>query len=188
MKPARNGIGVIAIFCLAVFLAGGIDQATKDALKVGHILRTIESSPPRTDDKERFAEVTQRELNAYIAFRLKREKKPIVNRLTLDLQDDNHVQGKVSFDAEQLNLSVLLGDDLDFDFNGIIHTRDRAAKLDLIALYLGGYPVKPQVLDFVLGTAAQVYGTDTGSIDDWYALPKGIERIAVKKKKALLYF
>jgi hypothetical protein len=36
---------------LALILPGVIDQATKDALKVKHILRTIEKQHPRSDGR-----------------------------------------------------------------------------------------------------------------------------------------
>lgn len=178
----------IAVFCCAVFLIGGIDQMTQDALKVKHILRTIEMQHPRSGSKELSAEVTEKELNAYIVHRLAQEKRPLFTSLEIDLLENNHVRGRLKFDAERLNLGVLLGEDLDFDFKGIFYTRDGAARLDLISLHLCGQPVKPQVLDFVLITAAMVYGTESGSIADWYELPKGIKRIMVKKATAVLYY
>ena len=86
------------------------------------------------------------------------------------------------------NLRPLLGDNLDFEFSGIFYTRNGAARLDLISLYLGGQSVKPQVLDFVLSTAARYYGTEFGGTGDWYELPKGIKRIMVTKAKAIAYY
>lgn len=180
--------GWLLLAGLCLLLLGGIDQATKDALKVGHLLKTIERQTQPSDGSDRSATVTQQELNAYIAYRLAREKQPIISSLTVDLLDGNHVQGKIRFDAAKLHLDVLLGENLDFDFKGIFHTRNRAARLDLTALHLAGYPVKPQVLDFVLGTAGQVYGVEVGRTDDWYELPKGIKRITVHKAKAIVYY
>ncbi|WP_054690655.1 hypothetical protein [Desulfosarcina cetonica] len=55
-------------------LLGAIDRQTQDALKVRHLLKTIQSTPPRPDGKERSAEITQPEVNAYIAWRLAHEK------------------------------------------------------------------------------------------------------------------
>lgn len=188
MKDCLNWRGATALFCCAVILIGGIDQMTKDALKVKHILRTIEKQPPRSDNSDLTAEVTEIELNAYIAYRLTQEKNPYISSITVDLLDNNHVRGKIKFDAQRLNLGALLGTDLNFDFKGIFQTRDGAAHLDLISLHLGGQSVKPQVLDFVMSTAALVYGTDSGSIADWYELPKGIKRIAVDKANAVLYY
>jgi hypothetical protein len=188
MKNCLDWRGATALFCCTVILIGGIDQMTKDALKVKHILKTIERHPPRSDSKDLTAEVTEKELNAYIAYRLTQEKSPFISSIKVDLLDNNHVRGKIKFDAQGLNLSPLLGPDLDFDFKGIFQTRDGAAHLDLISLTLGGQPVKPQVLDFVLSTAALVSGTDSGSINDWYALPKGIKRIGVNRASAILYY
>ena len=188
MRDYLDWRGSIAVFCCAVFMIGGIDQMTKDALKVKHLLRTIEMQPPRSDGKDLTAEVTEKELNAYIAHRLAQEKRPLFNSLKIDLLEDNHIRGRLTFDAEGLNLGVLLGENLDFDFKGMLTTRDGAARLNLISLHLFGQPVKPQVLDFVLITAAMVYGTESGSIDDWYELPKGIKRIVVTKAKAVAYY
>ena len=56
--------GLIAVLGCAVLLIGAIDQTTKDALKVGHILRTIERQPPGSDSRDLTAEVTETELNA----------------------------------------------------------------------------------------------------------------------------
>ena len=187
-KGYLNWCGSIAVFCCAVFLIGGIDQTTQDALKVKHILRTIERTPPRSDSQALSAELTEQEVNAYIAHRLAQEKNPLFNSLSITLLENNHVRGRLTFDAQRLNLDSLIGENLDFDFKGILNTRDGAARLDLISLHLGGQPVKPQVLDFVLGTAALVYGTDSGGIGDWYELPKGIKRISVDKARAVLFY
>lgn len=188
MEGYFNWRGLSVILVLATVLIGGIDQTTKDGLKVGHILRTIEYHPPHPGTEDLSAEVTEKELNAYIAYRLALEKDPVVSDLTLNLLDNNHVQGIIRLDAQRLNLDTLLGENLDFDFKGLVHSRKRAARLNLISLRLNGYPVKPQVLDFVLGTIATYYGTELGRVDDWYALPKGIDRITVKKAMAVLYY
>ena len=180
--------GWITVLCCAVLLIGAIDQTTKDALKVGHILRTIERQPPGSSGRDLTAEVTEKELNAYIAYRLAQEKEPVCDSLTVKLLDHNHVHGKMRFDAQRLNLDTLLGENLDFDFKGVFLTRDGAARIDLISLQLNGQPVDPQVIDFVIHTAALVYHTESSGIGDWYELPKGIKRINVKKANAVLYY
>jgi hypothetical protein len=180
--------GSIALLCVAVVLNGGIDQATKDALKVRHLLASIEKHAAASGGGDRSAEVTEKELNAYIAYRLARDKQALINRLTLNLLDHDRVRGSMHMDAQQLNLGPLFGDDLDFDFKGSIRTRGGAGRLDLAGLRLNGYPVRPAVLDLVLGAAARYYHTEIGGIDAWYRLPKGIKRIAVKRGKAVLYY
>lgn len=136
--------------CMAVFpyrrlvLLGAIDRQTQDALKVRHLLKTIQSTPPRPDGKERSAEITQPEVNAYIAWRLAHEKNTVIDAMTVDLLDDNRVAGKIRFDAARLNLDALLGEALNFDFQGIVTTRNREARLELISVSLNGQPVQPR--------------------------------------------
>jgi len=180
--------GWIIVLCFSMLLIGAIDQKTKDVLKVRHILRTIAEAPPRPDTQELNTEVTEKELNAYIAYRLAQEKEPVCDSLTVNLLDHNHIRGKIRFDAQRLNLDALLGENLDFEFKGVFLTRDGAARIDLISLQFNGQPVDPQVLDFVIHTAALVYRTESSGIGDWSELPKGIKRIDVKKANAVLYY
>lgn len=187
MKNILKVYGSFALLGVAVVLIGGIDQMTKDALKVKHILRTI-AEHPSSDTQALSAEVTEQEVNAYIASRLAQEKKPVCDSLTVNLMDHDHVRGKIRFDAQRLNLDTLLGEDLVFDFKGVFLTRDGAARIDLISLQLNGRPIDPQVLDFVIHTAALVYRTESSGIDDWYELPKGITRISLYKAKAILHY
>ena len=189
MQPRlQNWPRWIAVCALAVLSMGVIDQITKDALKVKHILRTAERHATRSEGTDGVAEISESELNAYIAYLLAQEKNALISGLRVELLDHNHVQGTVRFDAERLNLSVLLGNALAFEFKGVLDSRNHAVRIDLIAMQVGGQPVKPQVLEFVIDTAARIYRTDVGRIDDWYALPGGIKRIAVSQAKARLYY
>ncbi len=190
-KMNRDCLGwwrMITLVGCAGLLIGALSQSTKDALKVRHILRTIATQPARDDTQERLAEITERELNAYIAYRLSQDKASLCSRLTVDLLDYNRISGRIRFDARRLQVDTLLGENLDFDFKGIVVTRNGTARLDLIALELNGQPVKPQVLDFVIHTAALVYRTESSGISDWYELPKGIKRIGIEPDKAILYY
>ena len=188
MKTCRSWLITIVMVCLAVSLAGAVDQQTQDALKVQHILKTIARHTPGADRGKRSAEVTENELNAYIAWRLAREQQRLVSRLTVELLDDNRVQGLLQFDARALQLDTLLGEQLDFDFKGILVTRDGAGRLDLIALKLCGQPVNPQVLDFVIHTASLMVHKETSGVADWYELPQGIQHILISREKAVLYY
>lgn len=177
-----------AVICLAVLLAGAIDQKNQNALKIEKLLTQIERHPSRTGGGDRKAEVTEGELNDYIDYRLAREKRRIINSLNVHLLNDNHIQGKIVLDARRLNLDFFFGEALNFDFKGIVHSRRGAARLDLNTLHLNGRPVSPQTLDMVLGAIALANGTETARVDDWYALPKGLKRIAVRKGMAELSY
>ncbi len=187
-NPMRRwAAGLLAVWA-GILFTGAVDQTTADALKVQHLLETIAKKAPAPAGTERTAAISQRELNHYIAWRLTREKTTVVSGLTIELLGNDHVAGKMRFDAARLNLDVLLGEALDFDFKGVLVTRERAGRLDLISLSLCGQPVKPQVLDYVLAAAALNRESAAGRLEDWYALPAGVERIAVGKGRAVLYY
>jgi hypothetical protein len=177
----------IVVF-LGIFLVGAMNQKSQNVLKVTHLLKTIETHHARSHSPDLTADVTEGELNDFIGYRLAQEKRPIINNLKVNLLDDNHVQGKIILDAQRLNLGLLFGNELDFDFMGRLDTRRGAARLDLSKLLLGGQPVQPRMLDMVLGAIALANGTEPSRIDDWYPLPKGIDRIAVKKGKATVFY
>jgi hypothetical protein len=181
--------GLIVILLFIPVSVGGVDQVTADALKVQHILKTIEARQNKAGQKAtRKAIITQKELNAYIAYRLGREKKPIIKKLEVILHNNNRVRGNIRFDLGGIDILKLLGSDLRFGFDGGLQTRDGAGKLDLSSLHLNGESVPPRVLDPVLAVVALYYGTERGSTDDWYELPKGIQRIEVNKAQAVLYY
>ena len=169
-------------------IIGGIDQKTKNALKVQHVLKSIERHASKPGSKDLSARVTQPELNDYIVYRLAQEKQFLIHKIEVHLLENNNVQGKLRLDAQQLNLGMLFGEVMDIDFKGTLHTRDGAARLDLAALELNSQPIKPQMLNLVFSAVSTYYGTEFGRIEDWRKLPKGINRIIVHKGWAdLLY-
>lgn len=182
-------IRLIYIFLLIPVAVAGMDQATMDALKVQHILKNIAARQSRPDQQKiRQAVITQSELNAYIVYRLNREKNPIIKSLEVVLLDNGRIRGKIRFDPDKMAFLKLLDSKLKFDFDGRLQTRDGAGKLELISLHLNGQSMPPRALDPVLAAVALYYGNEPGGIDDWYELPQGIRRIAVSRAKMVLYY
>lgn len=178
---------ILPVLILPILLIGGIDQTTRNALKVQQILKKFETHRPTSKNRRLTAEVTQSELNAYIKYRLTQEKDPHIKGLEVFLLEGNRIRGKLRSDSRPFNLSFLFGDILNFDFKGVLYTRMGKARLNLNALELNGQPVKPAMLDLILSAAAQYNGTEPTRIGDWYELPKGIHRITVNKGRAVLY-
>jgi hypothetical protein len=181
--------GLIVVLLFIPVTADGVDPATADALRVRHILKTIETSQNKAGQKAtRKAIITQRELNAYIAYRLGREKQPIIKRLDVILQNHNRVRGNIHFDLGSIDILKLVGSDFDLDFDGKLQTRNGAGKLELTSLFLNGESISPQVLDPVLAALARYYGNEPGRVGDWYELPNGIQHIEVSQAEAILYY
>jgi putative component of toxin-antitoxin plasmid stabilization module len=188
MRNFLNRRHLIIMVCCAGAMIGAIDQKTKNALKVQHVLRTIERHASRSGEKDLSAKVTQSELNDYIAYRLVRERQSPVKKLKVELLENNHVQGSLKLDARQLNLGLFFGNILNFDFSGALQTKAGAGRLVLAAARMNGQPIEPQTLDLVLQSLSAYYGTQMGRIGDWYKLPKGVKRVRVHRGWASLVY
>ena len=186
-KHIYRSVPVIMI-CLMIFLPGNLDQTTKDALKVQHLLRTIERSKPEATAPEQSAEVSENELNAFISYRLKQEKDPFVKGLKVGLLGEDQLRGKLKLDAAHLKLDFLVGDAMELDFQGKVHSRNGAGRIEFSQFHLNGQVVDPSILGMVFKAAGKAYGSKMGGIDDWYELPKGVNRLTVKKGKVILYY
>lgn len=185
MKKGINQYGAWVLIILALFLTASLDQTTRDALKVQHALKAIEKHKPGDKGSR---SVTEKELNAYIAYRLKQEKNTLIRRFAVRLLGEDCVRGSLRLDAGRLNLGMLFGDVLDIDFKGRVVTRGNFARLDLKALSLNDRAVQPFVMDMVLRAASMYYGQEVSGLDDWYKLPKGVDRVRVDKGKAALFY
>lgn len=188
MQNRRGWPLAILLVCSGIMVCGATDRQTRDALKVSRILASVAKKSPAEDGKLRSATISQRELDAYIAWRLAQEPDSGIHSLRIELLNNNHVAGTIRFDAPRLNLDKLLGETLDFDFKGIVYTRDRMARLDLISLALAGYPVKPQVLDYVLEFAARCQGSESEGLDGGYPLPKGVDGLRITEDTLVLFY
>ena len=186
MKNYLESCRGIVLVGLLVFIAGAVDPPTGGALRVARLLSDIARQAHQSDRRERRSEVSQQDLNAYIAHQLDRMERPAVDSLTVDLLDNGRVNGVMRMDPQQLQLDAVLGDALLFEVTGIMVPRNGAVRLNLIALKLNGLPVKPQVFDFVIAVVADHYGLEWEGIGGWYALPAGVKRMMVRKGKLIL--
>ena len=188
MKAHLDWLVASVAIGLAAVLTGANALPPQKALKVEQILKTIEQQPPQPNQKERTAEITEKELNDYIAYRLAHEKRALIRNLKVALQDHDQVQGTIGLYAERLNLGFLFGPNLDLDFQGIAHSRNGTARLELARISLQGQPLEPRMLDLILNAVAASSGEKIGRLDDWYPMPKGIKRFTVQHAKVILYY
>lgn len=186
MKGYLESCHGIVLVVLFGFMAGAAAPPNEDALRIERLLSGIARQAHQSHSQERRTEVSQQDLNAYIAYQLSREDRPSVDSFKVDLLDNSRVKGIMHIDPQQLQLDAILGDRLIVEVTGILLSRNAAARLNLIALKLNGQIVKPQVLDFVIGTIAHHHGWEWNGIEGWYALPAGVKRMIVRRDKLVL--
>jgi len=188
MKLVFSDWHFVIMVCIAIFLSAGIDQKTKNALKVQHTLKKIEKHHQRSGQKAQTAVVSQTELNDYIEFRLAREKDIAISDIDVTLLDRNHVGGIARLDSKSMGLELLFGDKLIIDFKGLVESRMGSARMNWHKVRLNGQSVNPEMLDKLIQTAAHYNGTRARSIRDWYEMPKGIKRVVVQNRRATLHY
>lgn len=181
--------GILLVAIILLVLTAGVDQATQDALRVSQLIQTISNTPPAAaGDTPRSVKVKEREINAYIAQRIKQENEKILKQLEIKLLDDNRIKGSVGFDLTGLNMLNLLPEQLDFRFDGRLEAQDRKARFNVQSLHLDDQLIQPAVLDMVIAAIAGIYGTQPSSVNDWYVLPYDIQRVDVRKGMATIYY
>lgn len=183
MKNAIFGYCLCILICPALLLAGSLAQETKDALKVQHLLKTLEKHAPGDPIS---AVVTEQEFNAYIDYRCKQEMDTLIQHLSVQMLGEDRISGDLRLDAKRMNLDMIIGDDMAFEFKGRVVTRKGAVHLEIEYISLNGRVVQPVMLNMVLKALAIYYGRDIGSVDDWYELPKGVDRVRVDKGAMVL--
>ena len=87
-----------------------------------------------------------------------------------------------------MNLEFLVGKAMKIDFKGKVHTRNGKGRIEFTAFHLNGQVVEPSIMELVIKAAGRAYGTQLGGTDEWYELPKGVNRMAVEKDKVILYY
>jgi hypothetical protein len=191
MNMKAGAIGwLLAVATAGAVLTGGMDAATQSALKLQHLLKAIEAAPPPPEDEEqlRSAEIREEELNAYIAYRLQQEKVAYLKNLRFKLLDENRLQGAIKITLAGLDLPKLLPSEVNFSFEGTLESGEEKARFNLTNLLLEDTEIRPELLDLVLVALAKAYEAEPVRINDWMALPFGIQRIDCRHQRATLYY
>jgi hypothetical protein len=150
-------------------------EARSDALRVLQIIETIRAesgvTPPA---RPRSVEVSERELNAYIAYRLETEKQDILKDLRLKLFPGNRIEGLAVIDLRDRKLPAFIKPMMNITFAGVVESQPGKARIRFESLYLEQQRIQTALLDMVVATIAELDGTEPVRLDDWYELPYGI--------------
>jgi len=132
--------------------------------------------------------VTEEEFNAYLEYRLAREKEEMMKSLQLKFLPRNRLEGKLVLDFSQQKVKPGLSSRMIFYFGGRLLIKEGKGKFDLQKLFLNNQPLPPNFLDALLALAAKIKGEEYSSLTDWYELPLGIKNIQLLKGKAIIFY
>lgn len=161
----------------------------EEALKVIKLIdKTQLEQLEKESDEIRKVEVTESELNSYIAYRIEVEQEDIMKELKLKLLDGNKIEGKIFIDLRGQNLPKILKPRMTFYMGGQLEVEKAKVRLNLKDLFLENQRIQPAVLDLVIFIGSKIQGTESFSMSEWWDLPYGIKNIKTGQGKALFYY
>ncbi len=183
---------IVVALIAASALAAGADlpkDVRERALKVAAKLEKLEreaarkpSSPPPS------AEVSEPDLNAWIAWRVSVEMGKFVKSIELRLLDRDRVEGKIALDTAGSPASLLIPAGADFFFAASGESREGKIRIKIDTLYLGSQRLAPAVIDTIISVGASMQGQKATSLDDWYPLPYGIKRLESRRGRLVCHY
>jgi hypothetical protein len=178
------------ILSLCFSLSFGIQEySLPEALKV---LKAIEQAERETSDPNRTSlekiEITESEFNSYIAYRIEKEKAPVLKELRLKFLKGNRIEGKIVVDLEGQKIPKYLRPKMTLFFGGKVEAAGGRVRFDIKDLFLEGQRIQPAVIDFILLIQARIDNTEPTSIDDWYELPYGIKSAEIRLGKGIFTY
>ncbi|MBS3819809.1 hypothetical protein KGY73_09955 [bacterium] len=158
-------------------------------MKVQKLLRQIQSQQNlKEKGKQQKALVSESELNSYVAYRIEVEKEEILRELRFKLFEHNRIEGKMSLDLKNLDISNLFKRQIDLFFRAKLRVKEGKGKLKIQKLFLHQKPIQPAVLDMIASAVSQKEDVEYKSLEDWYNLPYEIEDMETQKGKLIIYY
>jgi hypothetical protein len=133
-------------------------------------------------------EVSESELNSYIAYRIEEDHEEIMKELRLKILPENKIEGKIHIDLRGQKIPSFVRPEMDVYFAADLLVEGRAVKVDMKRLFVGDQPIQPYILDLVIAISAALDKTQATSINDWYELPYGLKDVKTLKGKAVFYY
>jgi hypothetical protein len=164
-------------------------EARTDAMKVLQAIeriRTESGTPPSL--RPRSVVVSERELNAYIAYRIETEKEDILKDLRLKLFSGNRIEGLAVIDLRDRKLPAFIKPMMNITFAGVVETQPGKARVRFESLYLEQQRIQTDLLDMVISTVSELEGTEPVRLDDWYELPYGIAGLETRQGKLVVAY
>lgn len=156
------------------------------------VLRAIDKikaeSPQAWAGPLREIEVTESELNSYIAYRIEEEREEIMKVLRVKLFPDNKVEGMIHVDLRGQKAPSYIRPEMDIFFAADLLVSNLGVKVDMKKLFVGNEPIQPYILDVIIAISAALQKTEATSLNDWYELPYGIKDVKILKGKAVFYY
>ncbi len=178
---------------LAVTLVSGATQLTPDARRrarglIDTLTRIQRERAARPSKSVPAMTITESDLNAYIAYRIETDREKYTKELDLKLLAKNKVEGRMLIDLSSIKAGFLLPSKAELFFSAKAETKDGKIRITMDKLFLGTQSISPAVLDTVIDIASRMEGLPPRTLEDWYELPYGIQKMESAPGRLTLKF
>jgi len=168
---------------------GNIDYSLEEALKVLKVIENIQMEAEKGSTGElRKVELSESQLNSYIAYRIETEKQDIMKQLKLKLFKDNKIEGEALIDLREQDIPDYLKPRMTILFGAKVEVNEGKVRVNMKDIFLEYQRIKPYVVDLIILIASRIEKTEPWSIKDWYELPYGIKDIKTTHQKLIAYY
>ncbi len=180
---------LLGLLWITIPLFSQMEYSIEDALKIcAYIERLQEAQLIEYSGPQREIEVTESELNSYIAYLIDVDREDVMKELRLKIFADNKIEGKIFIDLRGQKLPEILRPEMNFYFGAKLDIKENKIRVNIDKLFLEDQEINKMILDMVIYVASKIDDTESGSISDWYVLPFGIKDIRTKTGKAVFFY
>lgn len=134
------------------------------------------------------AVITEDELNAYIAYRIKTEPLEMLQELQLKLFEGNYLEGRAVLDLSQERLPDFIPKNALLFFATSFRVEKGKIYFDFKKIFLGSQEIPVDFVSEMIKQIALAHGEPPQGLNRAYDLPFGIKDIKSKKGLAIFYY
>lgn len=180
---------VVFYLPLAAWQQGLIGE---EQAKLQKVLQTIEMMEKANLDPQprslKQVVLTEDEINAYIAYRLRTEPVELLQELQLRLFNDNRLEGKAVFDLSQENLPNFVPKMAVLFFSAIFRIQEGKIYFEFKKVFLGSQELSIDFVSAMIKQIAIAHNAPPEGLDRSYDLPFGIKDIKSRNGLAIFYY
>lgn len=177
-------------FLVVSYEKGGVAEQTEP--KVQRVLAIIaQMEKAKLDPQSRPLQqvvITEDELNAYIAYRIKTEPIEMLQELQLKLFEGNYLEGRAVLDLSQENLPDFIPKSALLFFAASFRVEKGKIYFDFKKIFLGPQELPVDFVSEMIKQIAVAHGEPPEGLNRAYDLPFGIKDIKSKKGLAIFYY
>jgi len=182
----------LVVISLSSLSWGQQNISVEDQAKIQKVLQIIERLEKEALEPQarplKQVILTEEELNAYIAYRLRTDRVEMLQNLQIKLLDNNVIEGKAVFDLSGENLPDFVPRTAVVFFSTVFRVEGRRIYFDFKKIFLGSQELSVDFVSEMIKQIALAHQAPPEGLNRSYDLPFGLKDIKSRKGLAIFYY